>query len=112
MHSLAGFIQLLLILSQSDYLPDLSAVWIRETPPAAMVPATTNTPVWRVPMTAVNDHPGQAVTGTYHRSKGILPPALPRKDRLPIPPSNTLPAGRVISSDKLYLVFCRLKIGA
>jgi hypothetical protein len=110
MYSLAGFIQLLLILSQSDYLPDLSWVWIREASPVATVSAKTSSPIWLVPVTATDDSEGHAVAGT-HRNKWMLSPALQKNGWLLIPPSNKLPAGRVINSDKLYLMFCRLKIG-
>lgn len=110
MYSLAGFIQLLLILSQSDYLPDLSAVWIRESSTVATVSAKTTGPAWLVPATVTDDTRNQAVA-VNHRNKWILSPALQRNGWLLTPPSNTLPAGRVINSDKLYLMFCRLKIG-
>lgn len=110
MYSLAGFIQLLLILSQSDYLPDLSGIWIREASPVATESAKTSSSVWLVPVITSDDGQGQALAGT-HRNKWILSPALPKNGWLLTPPSNTLPAGRVISSDKLYLMFCRLKIG-
>lgn len=110
MYLLAGFIQLLLILSQSDYLPDLSAVWNKESKPVLTVPAQATGQVWLVPGTVPDDVPKQALTGN-NRNKWILSPALPSKGPLLIPPSHTLPAGRMINADKLYLLFCRLKIG-
>lgn len=108
MYSLAGFIQLLLILSQSDYLPDLSAVWEKQVTPVMTVPPERTDDVWQVTVTYYPT--GQSVAGN-DQNKWILLPAVQRNGWLLIPLSNTLPAGRVISSDKLYLMFCRLKIG-
>jgi hypothetical protein len=109
MYSLAGFIQLLLILSQSDYLPDLSAVWVRESCLVATVSVSATGPALALPAVTVNTQK-PSIAGT-HRNKWILSPALQKNGWVPIPLSSTIPAGRVISSDKLYLMFCRLKIG-
>lgn len=109
MYSLAGFIQLLLIFSQSDYLPDLSAVWNKEPMPVVTLPAKTTGIVWLVPVRVTDAEIGYAVA-VHNRNKGILSPALPQNGRVQYP-SSTLPAGRVIHADKLYLLFCRLKIG-
>ncbi|MBI2275009.1 MAG: hypothetical protein HYU70_14520 [Bacteroidetes bacterium] len=110
MYSLAGFIQLLLILSQSDYLPDLSAVWEKRAIPVMTVPPERNNGLWQVPVTVTYYPASQPVAGN-DQNKWMLLSALQRNGCLQTPPSNTVPAGRVISSDKLYLMFCRLKIG-
>lgn len=110
MYSLAGFIQLLLIFSQSDYLPDLSAVWSKEPVPVITLSAKTTGQVWLVPVRVTDEAISHAVA-VHDRNKWILSPTLPQNGWVLSPPSNTLPAGRVIHADKLYLLFCRLKIG-
>ena len=110
MYSLAGFIQLLLILSQSDYLPDLSGIWVKQSRPAVTTTAEITDKVALVPVTVTEYHTRYAVAGN-DRNRWILSPALPAAGLLLTAPFTTLSRGRVITTDKLYLMFCRLKIG-
>lgn len=111
MHLLAGFIQLLLILSQSRYMPDMSAVWTPTPEPAVAVYTAT-------PITTIHE-PLSTVTYTVsckdgccnRRYEGELAPARQPARIFVISPSSTLPAGEAIPVHKLYLVFCQLKIG-
>lgn len=111
MHLFAGFIQLLLILSQSRQMPDMSALWSPAPEPlvARYQPLQIKT-IHRPQSTTV--YAGCCISACCNgRDEGDLAPVRKTARIFVIPPSTALPAGEVIPVHKLYLVFCQLKIG-
>lgn len=111
MHLFAGFIQLLLILSQSRYMPDMSVVWVPAPEPVMIADRSSAIKTIHRPLPAAAYTESCKSACCSSRQEGDLAPARQPPRIFLIPPSIALPAGEVIPVHKLYLMFCRLKIG-
>lgn len=111
MHLFAGFIQLLLILSQSRYMLDMSMVWAPAPDPAVVVYQSPQIKTINRPLPKAAYAKYCKAACCNYRNEGRLAPARQPARFFVVPPSTKLPAGEVIPVHKLYLVFCQLKIG-
>lgn len=111
MHLFAGFIQLLLILSQSRYMPDMSAVWSPASEPAVAVYQVSQTRTIHKPLPAAAYAECCKAACCNSRNEGDITLVRQPARIFVIPSITILPAREVIPVHKLYLVFCQLKIG-
>ncbi len=110
MYIITGFIQTILILTtQAQYMPDMSGIWEEPSVHAETVHVLPGS-------NRYNLQHGYALADVSAavpvQDDPLLPPvANPEDKRLPEPPLQNLSFRRVIERDKLYLMFCQLKIG-
>lgn len=111
MYLFAGFIQLLLILSQSHYMPDMSLVWNSAPEPVVAAYQTLQTKKIQKPLSTSVYPAYWEVACCNNRNDADLTPARQPVRIFVIPLSMKLPSVEVIGIYKLYLLFCQLKIG-
>ncbi|MEO7531498.1 MAG: hypothetical protein ABIS69_08805 [Sediminibacterium sp.] len=107
MYTLLGFIQTLLMLTQSRLMPDLSMLWEPRTEIAAVVSHTTNFAGNSIRTSAFYSSPLEALR--IRDKENWKPPALnTERKSFPVLLQNIKPYRRPIIN-KRYLVFCQWK---
>ena len=109
MHFLTGFIQLLIIFSNSENMPDLSAIWHKaETVTNSSLPDVRVNSV-ECPTSEIRRMVLEAIQEETHDPLLLLPPSgLIIINRASASEINITP--RVVYTRKLYLKYCQMKI--
>ena len=109
MHAVTGFIQILLMLTQASFVPDMQGFWEQLDKPPVTKPCIFADTVTKPGNTAAF-YQGFLFVVPVNRDAEPSP-AAESKLQLYRSPINTFPSGRVIAAQKLYLIFCQLRIG-
>ncbi len=108
MHTLIGFIQLLLMLTQNRLMPDLAFVWREDKVVAVTAAPKLSTAAWQLPVESLHRF---RIEGVRNDDKDKWLPTVWNIVPLfrPVTVQKLVWPKKDASSDKLYLVFCQLR---
>lgn len=109
MYAVAGLIQTLLMLTQAQFMPDLSGFWEELSQPPTAKPLQYGTVLCNG--STIVFYEGTAAEMLLNRDADLSPTNIEEESKKYNSPRHTLPDGRVITEKKLYLIFCQLRIG-
>jgi hypothetical protein len=108
MHTLIGFIQLLLMLTQNRLMPDLAFVWREDKVAAVTAAPKPGASAWQLPEESLHSFRAEGLRND-DKDKWLPPVYTKAPSFRPDTVQNLVWPKKDAGSDKLYLVFCQLK---